>query len=66
LWTAAYFGTEIAVTDIELDPRWSDFINLVMPLGFKACWSTPIPPDRFLYVVEPGGTAMRYGVSIWP
>lgn len=40
--TAAHYGHEIVVTDIETDPRWHDFRDLVLPLGFKACWSTPI------------------------
>lgn len=40
--TAAYYGREIVVADIETDLRWHDFKALVLPLGFKACWSTPI------------------------
>lgn len=40
--SAAYFGTAIAVTDIENDPRWSGFKHLALPLGFRACWSSPI------------------------
>ncbi|MBP1862348.1 putative bifunctional diguanylate cyclase/phosphodiesterase [Rhizobium herbae] len=40
--TAAYQGTAVTVTDIEHDPRWADFKDLALPLGFKACWSTPI------------------------
>lgn len=40
--TAAYFALPVAVTDIEHDPRWTNFRHLAMPLGFKACWSTPI------------------------
>ncbi|MGO4569533.1 EAL domain-containing protein [Rhizobium sp. 2YAF20] len=40
--TAAYYGTSIAVTDIQNDPRWQDFKSLILPLGYKACWSSPI------------------------
>lgn len=40
--TAAYLSESVAVIDIEHDPRWVDFKNLALPLGFKACWSTPI------------------------
>ncbi|MDB5580086.1 MAG: diguanylate cyclase domain protein [Bradyrhizobium sp.] len=40
--TAAYLGTDVTVTDIELDPRWQDFKALALPLGLKACWSSPI------------------------
>ncbi|WP_276122055.1 sensor domain-containing phosphodiesterase [Pararhizobium qamdonense] len=39
----AAFRTEaVTVTDIENDPRWANFKHLALPLGFKACWSTPI------------------------
>ncbi|EJC84253.1 diguanylate cyclase (GGDEF) domain-containing protein [Rhizobium leguminosarum bv. trifolii WSM2297] len=40
--TAAYLGETVVVTDIGSDPRWHDFKALIMPLGFKACWSSPI------------------------
>ncbi|KAA0682193.1 EAL domain-containing protein [Neorhizobium sp. P12A] len=40
--TAAYTGVPVIVTDIETDPRWHDFKALALPLGFKACWSSPI------------------------
>ncbi len=47
--TAAYHGVPVTVTDIENDARWQDFKALVLPLGFKACWSTPIMSgDRVL------------------
>lgn len=40
--TAAYFEQAVTVTDIETDPRWYNFKDLIKPLGLKACWSTPI------------------------
>lgn len=40
--TAAYRGTPVTVTDIEHDPLWSEFKHLALPLGFKACWSSPV------------------------
>jgi diguanylate cyclase (GGDEF)-like protein len=40
--TAAFTAAPVAVTDIEHDPRWADFKHLALPLGFRACWSTPI------------------------
>jgi diguanylate cyclase (GGDEF)-like protein len=47
--TAAYYGVPVTVTDIENDARWRDFKDLILPLGFKACWSTPIMSgDRVL------------------
>jgi diguanylate cyclase (GGDEF)-like protein len=40
--SAAYFGREVAATDIATDERWIDFKEPVLALGLKACWSTPI------------------------
>ena len=40
--TAAYLGRAIYVTDIEVDPLWSDYRHLALPHGLRACWSTPI------------------------
>ena len=41
--TAAWRNEAVLVTDIEHDPLWEDFKALAIPLGLKACWSTPIP-----------------------
>ena len=40
--TAAYRGETVIVTDISTDPLWEDCKHLVLPLGFQACWSSPI------------------------
>lgn len=40
--SAAYLGHPIFVTDIASDPRWADFRGAALPLGLRACWSTPI------------------------
>lgn len=40
--TAAYRREEVDVRDIATDPLWEDYRHLVMPLGFRACWSSPI------------------------
>ncbi len=40
--TAAYFRTPVTVTDIASDPLWVDFKALALPLGVRACWSSPI------------------------
>lgn len=40
--SAAYLRAPVTVTDIEHDPRWEDFKELALPLGLKACWSSPI------------------------
>jgi diguanylate cyclase (GGDEF)-like protein len=44
--TAAFRGESVEVTDIETDPLWEDYKHLAMPLGLRACWSSPIKaPD---------------------
>lgn len=40
--TAAWRKRPVLVTDIATDPLWADFRDLILPLGFKVCWSTPI------------------------
>ncbi|BDA86897.1 hypothetical protein Sa4125_44390 [Aureimonas sp. SA4125] len=45
--TAAFRGTPVEVTDIATDPLWTLYRDDVLPLGLKACWSSPI--------VEPDG-----------
>jgi len=40
--TAAFRGMPVLVEDIATDPLWADFRQLVLPLGYRACWSFPI------------------------
>ncbi|MCG6117282.1 MAG: EAL domain-containing protein [Aquimonas sp.] len=40
--TAAFRGEEVAVEDIETDPLWADYKHLALPLGLRACWSSPV------------------------
>lgn len=40
--TSAFHGREVIVTDIENDPLWEGARALALPLGLKACWSSPI------------------------
>lgn len=40
--TAAYHGRPVLVRDIACDPLWDACRNLVLPLGLRACWSSPI------------------------
>jgi diguanylate cyclase (GGDEF)-like protein len=40
--TTAHFGTEVETHDIEHDPNWTGFADLLLPMGIKACWSSPI------------------------
>ncbi|CAN5495046.1 EAL domain-containing protein [soil metagenome] len=39
---AAWRGEPVLVLDIATDPRWEDHKHLVLPLGLRACWSSPI------------------------
>ncbi|HTA21074.1 MAG TPA: PAS domain S-box protein, partial [Polyangia bacterium] len=40
--TAAYLGERVIVEDIATHPAWVDYRALALPLGLRACWSTPI------------------------
>ncbi len=40
--TAAHRGEPVLVTDIATDPLWAPYKELPLPLGLKACWSSPI------------------------
>ncbi len=40
--SAAFLREPVAVTDVNTDPRWSEFKPLIVECGFKACWSVPI------------------------
>lgn len=40
--TAAWRNAPVLVTDIATDPLWKDYKQLILPLGYQACWSTPI------------------------
>ena len=40
--TAAWRGQPVVVEDIETDPLWDGYRDLVLPLGYKACWSYPM------------------------
>src|SRR5260221_301281 len=40
--TAAFLGQPVTVLDIETDPLWADYKALALPIGLRACWSSPI------------------------
>ena len=40
--TAAWHNAAVQVDDIANDPLWADFKHLILPLGYRACWSSPI------------------------
>jgi two-component system, cell cycle sensor histidine kinase and response regulator CckA len=64
--TAAYFGKPIIVADIATDPLWSDYRDLALSHGLRACWSTPIiSKDKrvwgtfAMYYCEPRGPSQQ-------
>jgi PAS domain S-box-containing protein len=40
--TAAYHREQVIVKDIANSPLWEKYKQLILPYGFKACWSTPV------------------------
>ncbi|RYE59797.1 MAG: GAF domain-containing protein, partial [Oxalobacteraceae bacterium] len=40
--TAAWRNQPVEVRDIATDPLWAKFKQLALPLGLRACWSSPI------------------------
>lgn len=40
--TAAYLRQPVVVEDIATDPLWTDYKELGLAFGLRACWSTPI------------------------
>jgi two-component system cell cycle sensor histidine kinase PleC len=43
--TAVFRGDQVVVGDITTDPLWTDYRDLALPHGLRACWSTPIRDD---------------------
>lgn len=52
---ALYYGRRIIVKDIETDPLWAPYKQEILPLGYKACWSTP-------FFSEDGITLGTFGI----
>ena len=40
--TAAFYGKQVIVEDIETDPLWENYKSYALPEGLHSCWSTPI------------------------
>ena len=40
--TVASRGTPVYASDVATDPLWTDFRDLALEHGLRACWSTPI------------------------
>lgn len=40
--TAAFEKRDVISTDIANDPLWDSWRELVIPLGFRSCWSKPV------------------------
>ncbi len=63
--TAAFRGEPVEVLDIAHDPLWDDYRALALPLGLRACWSSPIKSRDgrvtgtfALYYREPRGSGL--------
>jgi len=48
--TAAWRNEPVLVNDIASDPLWADYKQLILPLGYAACWSTPIRNSQGLVI----------------
>ena len=44
--TAMFLNKRVVVEDIDTDPLWDEYRDIVQPLGLRACWSTPIRGDN--------------------
>jgi signal transduction histidine kinase len=44
--TAMFRKETVIVSDIQTDPLWAPYRQLVAPYGLRACWSTPIYLDK--------------------
>jgi PAS domain S-box-containing protein len=40
--TAAFRREQVIVSDIAIDPLWTDYRALALPYSLRSCWSTPI------------------------
>lgn len=65
--TAAWRGEPVEVADIAADPLWEPYRALALPLGLRACWSSPIKGGDgqvlgtfAFYYREPRGPAPRH------
>jgi diguanylate cyclase (GGDEF)-like protein/PAS domain S-box-containing protein len=54
--TAIHRRQAVIVSDVETDPLWRNFRDLIQPFGLKACWSWPIVAADGLIL----GTAAMY------
>ncbi len=55
--TAMHRREAVVVSDIEHDPLWAPYLELVRDFGFRACWSMPIMQDEQTVL---GSFAMYY------
>ena len=60
--TAAFTGKPVISEDIASDDKWEDWRALALPMGLRACWSSPIFDDKrrvlgtfAMYYTEPKG-----------
>jgi PAS domain S-box-containing protein len=49
--TSVYHRSQVIVTNIETDPLWEGYKELIHPFGLKACWSTPVISSHGAHVL---------------
>jgi signal transduction histidine kinase len=59
--TAAFRRASVFVADIASDPLWTEYREVALPFGLRACWSTPIFDEQHrvlgtfaIYLKQPG------------
>jgi signal transduction histidine kinase/CheY-like chemotaxis protein len=55
--TAAFLNESVVVADIAADPKWTDYRDLALRCGLRACWSVPVRDEAGSVV---GTFAMYY------
>ncbi|MGD9824465.1 oxygen-sensing cyclic-di-GMP phosphodiesterase DosP [Desulfobacter sp.] len=64
--TAAYRGEAVMVRDITTDPLWAPYKHVMLPHGFRACWTYPVKRNddsvaaTFAFYFKQGGEPDQY------
>ncbi|MCE3261280.1 MAG: histidine kinase [Pseudoduganella sp.] len=61
--TAMFRREAVVVSDIEHDPLWAPYLDLIREFGLRACWSMPIMLDEHTVL---GSFAMYYRSVRYP
>jgi c-di-GMP-specific phosphodiesterase len=64
--TAAHRGEPVMVRDIETDPLWDPYKHVMLPHGFRSCWTYPVKrfddsvAATFAFYFQQGGEPNEY------